>query len=133
MKKNQGLRSLASEALRVSHFFHGCPTLVDVVRIVVEVRAVVSVGQGVEDLGINAVLNTMDRTVGKDGIHAGRMRRSEMVVRASNAILRAIWELVPVEVARGVSLKVQDNGLPTLLWMLAVVRRSSTKPPPTIP
>src|SRR5260370_30104030 len=44
---------------------------IDVIRVVVEVRAVVAIAQGVEDLGIDAVFDVVDRAVGERGAHAG--------------------------------------------------------------
>src|SRR5438874_826667 len=61
---------------------------IDVIRVVVQVGAVAPVADGIEYVGINAVLDAMHRAVGKHRVQAGRMRRSEEEVRVPIVLIR---------------------------------------------
>ena len=47
-------------------------------RLADEVRAVVHVPQSVEDIGVDAILDVVDGSVGKDSIDAGRVGRAKL-------------------------------------------------------
>jgi hypothetical protein len=48
----------------------------NVIRIAVQGRAVVNIAQGIKDVRIDAILNTVDRSVGENGVDPGRIDRS---------------------------------------------------------
>src|SRR5215472_9572182 len=54
-------------------------TLLNVIRIIVESRAVVNVAQGIKDIRIDSILDAMDRSVGKDRINPGRVGGAELI------------------------------------------------------
>ena len=49
--------------------------LLNVIKVGMEIRAVVRTAEGVEDIRVNAVLNIVDRAITEDGIDSGRMGR----------------------------------------------------------
>jgi hypothetical protein len=51
----------------------------NVIRIAVQGRAVVNVAQGIKDVRIDAILNTVNRSIGEDGVDAGRMGGAELI------------------------------------------------------
>src|SRR5216683_740698 len=69
-------------------------SLVDVIRVGMQGGAVRSVAQGVEDVGIDAVLDVMDRAIGEHGVEAGRVGRAEYKPRVP--IVRPVLDHVKV-------------------------------------
>jgi len=57
----------------------GCPALqlLNVIRVGMEIRAVIHPPKGVEDIRVNAVLDIVDRAIPEDGVDSGRMGRAK--------------------------------------------------------
>src|SRR5438128_396563 len=73
----------------------------DVIRVAVQIRAVVDVAQGVKDVRIDSVLDVVHGAVAKDGVDASRMSRAELHRAGPGVpvVQLATW-LVPTRICR---------------------------------
>lgn len=87
LEKNQGFQGPNGPGkpwcilLYWMEFYWPTRASIDAIRVVIEILAVAAVADGIEYVGINAVLDVMHRAVGEYRIGAGRMRRSKEEVR----------------------------------------------------
>jgi hypothetical protein len=70
----------------------------NVIRIAVQRRAVVNVAQGIKDVRIDAILNTVDRSIGEDGVDPGRVSRAELIRRRPTDSTPSIYVYVNVRI-----------------------------------
>ena len=89
--KHRPKKSLRTFVQRL--FSHGCSPLqasLDIIGVLMQIRAVIHVTQGVEDLGVDSVLDAVDRSVAEQGIDPGGMGRTKDPPGVEVAILNVL-------------------------------------------